>query len=189
MNPYNEITKARKKPLTAAQESLKKGYLELCRKKTMGMIGVTELCKRSHVARTTFYMNYPNVDTLLEEIEDALIADLLNVNERGGKPERIADLELSYLKKVMSFSDENRDAIYTLLIVRPDIRLIEKWKMAVKYHFWEMVYNEVGQKHCGLVLELISGMSVDFYKWVLEHPDDFDGKIINRAIQSVIASL
>lgn len=189
MNPYFEITKLQKKNATAAQEALQKGYLELCRIKNTGSISVTELCEKSHVARTTFYANYTNTDALLEEIEDSLIVDLLKVNNRFGSFKKISEAESVYMRNMMTFSEKNKETLYTLLISRPDMRLINKWKDAVKYHFWELVYNEVGQKHCEIALEAVATLAVTFYTWYVKHPEEVDMMVISKSINSVIKSL
>lgn len=168
MNPYSDILNCRKSAPTPAQEALRKSFLELCKGKHFSAVGVTELCSRAHVARTTFYSSYPNTDALLNEIEDDLIVDLLKVNDR-----REIDSENSkFAKNVLKFVRAHRETLHTLLLDQPDARLIEKWKKAVKFHFWEVLGgNEAANE---FALEIIASISLGGYTYLLKNPTEFD---------------
>ena len=80
MNPYSSITNVRKSQCTPAKDAIRNAFLQMYKGKALCDISVKKLCEAAHVARTTFYANYINTDSLLEEIEDDLIVDLLEVN-------------------------------------------------------------------------------------------------------------
>lgn len=177
-NPYREISNLTKKPLTAAQESLQKAFLSLAETKPYEEISVTELSKKAHVARTTFYSLYPNTDALLEEIENAIVYDLLQI----GPPEKD---QTDYLRKCAAFVDENRHTLIILLRRHPSRRLIDKWKMVVKYHFYEDMEKKSSEKS-ELALELMAVMSLGACVWRLQYPDRYD---VEGILQMVSASM
>ena len=168
MNPYVHILSCKKAELTPAQEALRNAFLSLCKGKHFSAIGVTELCSKAHVARTTFYSSYPNTDALLGEIEDDLIVDLLKVNDR-----KIMDSETSrFARNVLNFVRTHRETLHTLLIDQPDPRLIEKMKTSVKYHFWEVLGGEGAANE--FALEIVASISLGGYTYLLKNPTDFD---------------
>lgn len=177
-NPYSEIAKLEKKSLTAAEESLQKAFLALAEFKPYEEISVTELSKKASVARTTFYSLYPNTDVLLEQIENGIICDLLFI----GSPSKD---QTDYLRRCAAFVDGHRDTLITLLRRHPSRRLIDKWKMVVKYHFYEEMYKENSQKG-ELALELMAVMSLGACVWRLEYPDRYD---VEGILQMVSASM
>ena len=73
--------------------------------------------------------------------------------------------------------------LQVLLIDQPDLRLIEKWKLAVKYHFWEVLYSDKRNfNNSGLILEIIASMAVGAYAYVLMHPSEITQKEITKHI-------
>ena len=168
MNPYTDILRLKKQQLTPAQEAITHAFLELYKVKTFSAINVTELCNKAHVARTTFYASYSNTDALLAEIEDALIVDLLKVNKNFHHMKDLEKESECYSKNAIRFMRANYEPLYALLIVQPDVRLIDKWKQAVKYHFWDSVSDRVKQMNVDLVLEMIASMAVGGYTYMLK---------------------
>ena len=168
MNPYSSILHLKKAKLTPAQESLTAAFLQLCRTKAFSAISVTELCVKAHVARTTFYASYSNTDTLLAEIEDSLIVDLLKVNRRFHRIGNVEQESTDYLNNVMTFVREHEATLTVLLVEQPDIRLIDKWKQAAKFHFWEFVSAQPGHRDIELGLEIIASMAVGAYTHLLK---------------------
>lgn len=167
MNPYQDISKLKKKDLTEAEKALHQAFLLLAIKQSYGHISVTELCQKAHVARSTFYALYSNTDDLLVEIEDGLIVELLAIN-----PPDVSDRD--YIRNGMRFLESNHEQLHVLLVDQPDIRLINKWKKAVKFHFYDLINTKVDKHHGDLVLELISSMAVSAYTWYLDHPAEVD---------------
>lgn len=162
MNPYSDVLNYKKAKVTPAQKALNDAFLDLMEEKAFNLIGVSELCKKAYVARSTFYSFYANTDALLNEIENSLIFDLLKVNQ---------DLngEQDYVNKVVLFVSEREKALKILLIRQGDQRLMKKWKDAVKYHFWDKATLEYNQMDRELALELIASMCLSSYIWYLEN--------------------
>jgi len=183
MNPYSDISKIKKSKSTSSKESLKDAFLELYKKKAYNQISVKMLCEKAHVARTTFYSNYANMDDLLEEIEDDIIYNLLKVNS---KCESIGNLQVSestFAKNLMKFIDKNRTTLKILMVEQTDARLLIKWRMAVKYHFYPIVCQHNGGKEDEMVLEMIASMAISAYTYLITHGE----KSLNDKITQTIS--
>ncbi len=59
-----------KPTITDAQHSLWDAIAVLWNKKSIYQIGIKELCQTAHVARSTFYVYYQNIDELALEMEN-----------------------------------------------------------------------------------------------------------------------
>ena len=185
-NPYTHILELKQSNPTPAQQALRERFLNLCKTKPFASIGVTELCSKAQVARTTFYASYPNTDALLCEIEDDLIVELLRVNDHS-RNKREADAETSlFTQNVLSFMQAHREQLCTLLITQPDARLIEKWKTAVKYHFWEVLG---GHESSEFALEIIASVAIGGYTYLLKKPQEFDVNEMLRMMSAAIKTI
>ena len=79
MNPYQYITNTKEKIYTDAQQSLMKSIIEMNQHDEIYIISVKDLCNHAHVARSTYYAYYNNVNDLQEDIENNLIYNLLKL--------------------------------------------------------------------------------------------------------------
>lgn len=61
---------------TEAEKKIHKAFLELYRQKNINKISVKELCLKAEVSRVTFYTYFEDIHTLLNEIENKIIADV-----------------------------------------------------------------------------------------------------------------
>lgn len=188
MNPYSEISSVQKVRVTPAQEAIQAAFLQMYKEKDLLDISVKALCEKAHVARTTFYANYMNTEELLEEIEDGLIYELLQVNDRCEVMKDIEHDNCHYMKNMLDFVINNHTALTILLLEQPDMKLINKWKMAVKYHYWDYVSAEA-EKEGGYALEMIASMAVAAYTYLLEHPGEVDIKKVYQLFLPVLQSL
>ncbi len=188
-NPYRYLLDYKPHEFTSAQKSLQNALLRVLKRKALVDITVKELCIAAHVARGTFYTYYQNVDELLVEIEDHLTWQLINLNgelmERGLHKKE----ELRFYALTLDFVRENYTAIYTLLVTQPDLRFIEKWKKAIKYHFWERLFTQRTAKNSSLILEIVASSAISAYTFYLKNPNDVDTENIYDIIASILRML
>ena len=59
------------------KNSIKEAFIELRRRKPIEKITVTELARHAGINKATFYLHYSDIYALSEEIEDALIDELI----------------------------------------------------------------------------------------------------------------
>ena len=127
--------------------------------------------------------------------EDDLIAQLLVVNDplhdakqqKHDIPEQPAKESSLFVHNVMCFVEAQAEPLRTLLVIRSDSRLIDKWKRAVKYHFWEIIGNntQLGD----FTLEIIAVIAIGGYTYLLEHPQSFDVKEMTHMLDEAMKQL
>ena len=64
------------------RDAIRTEFMRAYARERMDRITVKGLCAAVPVARTTFYAHYRNVDDVLLEVEDGLLAGLVEVTER-----------------------------------------------------------------------------------------------------------
>ena len=89
---------------------------------------------------------------------------------------------------MLEFIKSNRSELTVLLIERPDARLLIKWKMAVKYHFWE-VLPAAERDNSDFVLEIIASMAVGAYTYLLQYPEEYDSARVYNLLQAALKEL
>lgn len=182
VNPYKYITNIKEKSYTDAQKALQKGLIELNQNYEIHDISIKELCKSAHVARSTFYAYYNNVIELQEDIENDLVYNLLKLNDDFRNSAIKSEEDLEFFKNTYNYILENKQIFYTFLITNPNVRFIEKWKEAIKYHFWECLFCNGNSRNDKFVLELISTQAVTGFAFWLKNPYDVNMKDVNEII-------
>lgn len=188
-NPYQYIFQIKSCTGTPVQRSLQNALIGLLQDRNHSEITVKELCQHAFVARSSFYAYYQNTDGILEEIEDSLIYTLLHQNseimDRGVNTKE----KLRFYAQTMDFVEENKVVFYTLLIDSPNHRFMEKWKSAIKYHFWERLFRNEEAKNSGLILEMVSSVVISAYTYWLKHPYEVDLEGIYLIIADILKML
>ena len=156
-------------------------------------ITVKGLCAAVPVARTTFYAHYGNVDNVLHEVEEGLLAGLDEVTERvsGGD---LPSMDFSrFLGETFAFIRTNWSDFRALLIVQPDARFVARWKDAVKANFARRYPEARMRQNWDLLAEMAASATIGAYAWWMEHPDaegmEDAKRLVERALAAVVASL
>lgn len=189
MNPYQYITNIKQKSCTDAQLALQKSIIELNQNYEICDISVKELCKKAHVARSTFYSYYDNIMDLQEDIENNLIYNLLKLNNDFINTPIINENDLDFFKNTLDYANENKQVFYTFMIYNPNIRFIKKWKEAIKYHFWQRLFRNEKSINDKLILELISSQAVSAFTFWLENPSEVNISGVNKLIIQTLNAL
>lgn len=145
------------------------------------------------VARTTFYAYYRNVDDVLVEVEDGLLAGLAEVTERVSSGNLPAMNFETFLEETLAYIRANWGYFHVLLVGQPDTRFVARWKDAVKANFARRC-PEV--RMCGnwdLIAEMAASAVVGAYTWWMEHPEvtgtEEARHQVERALDAMVASL
>ena len=147
------------------KDAIKGQFMELYKQKAFERITVKELCAQTPVARTTFYAHFQNTDEVKGEIEDGLMAGLVNMPKM--------DLD-EFLQAVQQYIKANWDGFYTFLICQPNHRFIEKWKDGIKLNFSRR-YPEMEQRDdAELIGETIASAMIGLYTYWMKHPEKVD---------------
>lgn len=174
-------------------EAIRAEFMRAYARERLDRITVKALCATVPVARTTFYAHYRNVDDVLVEVEDGLLAGLAEVTERvsGGD---LPTMDFStFIDETLAFVDRNRTDFRALLVVQPDIRFIARWKEAMKANMARRYPAAAAQSHWDLITEMGASAIVGAYIWWMERPDATDvagaKKLIERAVEGVVAAV
>lgn len=58
-------------------KSIRKAFYQLVLEKSYGEISITELTELAEINRKTFYLHYSSLDDLIKEVEEEIVADIL----------------------------------------------------------------------------------------------------------------
>ena len=119
-------------------EHIKKTFLSLYAKTGIDAITVSEFCKASGIAKSTFYLYYDDKYAVLESIENRVLADLkeisgelVDVYEEGikkGKP------DLALIESV-SYITQNIELFKILLGPHSNSQFSYRWKKNIEHSF------------------------------------------------------
>lgn len=184
-NPYRYILDVRPRNCTLAQISLQGALINTMASGNKN-ISIKKLCSDAFVARSTFYAYYDDIDGILLDIEDHLIDTLAHQNEEMMDRAVSATEDLHFYSKTLEFVTAHRDAFYTLLVAVPDVRFIEKWKDAVKYHFWERLFRNRCPENSELILELVASSAIAAFTYWMKNPETIQVEGIYSIISGVL---
>lgn len=175
------------------REAIREEFMRIYARERLDRMTVKGLCAAVPVARTTFYSHYRNVDDVLREVEDDLLAGLRDVTRRvsgGDVPHMDFD---AFLDEVFGFIRGRWSDFRVLVVEQPDARFIAGWKEAMKANL-ACRYPQV-RMHQGwdLIAEMYASAIIGAYTWWMVHPQATgieDVKVqMERAINAVVASL
>lgn len=168
-------------------------FLELLETKDFEFITVKEICKRSEVNRSTFYLHYETVGDLLSESTEYMSAQLLQYFPNQSKDfiDSIKNAELKdlylisprYLKPYLTFILENKKLFKTALAKSDTLRLTEIYKKMFTHILDPIMdrFNVPKNKRKYMLAYFISGIMAVIDEWLRKDcsdPIDFIAGII-----------
>jgi len=109
---------------------LQEGLLRLLAHEKLENISVTALCKESGINRATFYNHYTSPSQLLEEMEEALVKKLVQLNPPAKTVEEI----LGHVEASCALLQENAALFHILVAYHIDQDLEELVKGIAEYY-------------------------------------------------------
>lgn len=182
-NPYHLKIEIEKQ--TDAQKALWKGLISLWRQKSIYQIGIKELCQTSHVARSTFYVYYQNIDELADEMENFYISELIELNKEVAL-QNFSVHEYEFYQNTRNYIEKNKQVFYIWLIAYPNSRFIGKWKRAMKSHLWERSTKKNINKNQELIFEMIAAEVIAGYTYWLQNPYEIDLEKMNQIVNKTL---
>ena len=116
--------------IVLTRKLLQEGLLRLLSTQKLDQISVTALCKESGINRATFYNHYSSPIQLLQEMEEALINELLRLHPPTNDIETIVD----QVERSCAFLKENATTFEILVRYHAD-RGLEKMFFNVTQHY------------------------------------------------------
>lgn len=185
-NLYASINEIKTNKITDAQNSLFRGLIKLWKKKSKYKINVKELSEISHIARSTFYVYYQNIDELIEDLENYHILKLIELNKTLMNSEVNVEEYLLYYQETIEYVEINKELFYAFLIANVNNNFIKKWKDAIKYHLLERESSLRDNKNCHLVLEMVASQVIAAYSFWLENPNEVDIDSLDKIVIQTI---
>lgn len=169
-----EIKKSKKK-------NIQDGFLILYDKKHNQNITVQELCLECHIARTTFYSYYDNIDDVLKDIEDKYISEIIKVTKNIVDATCDKEINFIFVDDMVKYVEENKKIIDLFLNKRYNYRFVKKWKDAIKKHL-SMRFKNKKIKNIELIQEMISAELISAVSYWLLNFDKIDKKALRDIV-------
>ena len=175
------------------REAIRRAFMRLYARRPLDRITVKELCAAAPVARTTFYSHYGNVDDVLREVEDDLLAGLEDVARQHAAGDLRGMDFAPFLSDTLSFIKSRWTDFRALLVTRPDQRFVARWQDAVKGNFALRYPRLRALRSWDVVAQMAASAVTGAYAWWMEHPDasgeaEF-ARMVERALDAVVASI
>ncbi len=171
------------------REAIRAEFMRLYAHERLDRITVKGLCAAVPVARTTFYAHYRNVDDVLAEVEDGLLAGLADVTERISGGDLPSMDFTAFLDETLGFIRANWSDFHALLVDQPDTRFVTRWKEAVKANFARRYPEARMRQNWDLVAEMAASAAIGAYTWWMEHPNATGVEEAKRQIERVTAAI
>lgn len=186
-NPYAQALAIPVEPSSGAREAMERALIEIMRetRRPAQEVSVTALCKRAHVARSTFYANYHHVDEVLQSVERRLLRRII---DEGAPVLSVGvDAAVESFSNVMRLVNEQEPLFRLFVVDVPNERFMHNWRMALCGHLWDRLFCENGLRgvrgelrahsiaatvNRQLMVEMIAGLMMTFVTFRFEHPND-----------------
>ena len=188
MNPYKYVCELQNRNATQAQEAIEKALLSLLDEKELYKISVKELCNRANVARSTFYAYYDVIDDCLLTVEDRFLSEIIAMNADLMCHEKIETMDLSFFERTLEYIRSNQKMLYLFMVKRYNHRFVDKWKDAIKYHLYQRMPEQIGEKNKELTLEIVASVAIGAYQYWLKNPYDIDIPYVKKLIRRTISA-
>ena len=188
MNPYKYVCELQNRNATQAQEAIEKALLSLLDEKELYKISVKELCNRANVARSTFYAYYDVIDDCPLTVEDRFLSEIIAMNADLMCHEKIETMDLSFFEGTLEYIRNNQKMLYLFMIKRYNHRFVDKWKDAIKYHLYQRMPEQIGEKNKELTLEIVASVAIGAYQYWLKNPYDIDIPYVKKLIRRTISA-
>lgn len=150
---------------------IRDSFLSLYEEESFEMMTVSSLCRKAHIARTTFYEYYTSLADVKSEIEDELIGGILSL---AAECRRTGCDMATFFSRTLEYVSQQRSINYLFLVERPNSSFITKWKNAIKEHFSSYHPAKGNTANYSLVLEVIASAVLGAYTYWMEHPAEVD---------------
>lgn len=174
---------------SAVERSIGEALVEMLREEKLSDVTVKELARRAHVARSTFYAHYRNVDEVLEQVEGSIVEDLVALNAPIADASRRDAADMGFFRETLAYLDERRDVMRVLLVDRTDPRFVEAWKDGIKGHLRERLPLRDGTPEGDLCMDVAASAMVSACACMFESGDTVDDAFACEVVADVLGLL
>jgi len=161
-----------------SQKKIEKIFIELIQTKEINEITVSDICKKAHLNRSTFYSNYIDIYDLADKIKDNLFNEVLNLY-----PDETRDRKHSYdFLKLFKHIKDNQlfYRTYFKLNYDNDFNILEGM---IDYKEFEKYYGNMNNVHYHIIF-FKSGLNAIIKRWLYygckESPEEMRDVIISE---------
>lgn len=106
---------------------IREAFLSIIQERGSAKMTVTEIVKRADINRATFYAHFPDVQGIVDEMENEVIGKVFDLLRPNGHGNFLDDLPMLF-KNINTYIDENIDSFRILVKVNESLTFIEKMK-------------------------------------------------------------
>lgn len=162
-----------------SREKIEKVFVELIQNKEINEISVTDICKKCHLNRSTFYANYMDIYDLANKIREQLELEVDSIYKEERETNKNSNNFLKLLKKIKenqifyrTYFKLNMDKTFTIEKFQYDFNLAKEIyaDKYIDYHieFFMAGFNAIIKKwlnnSCQETPEEINQIIIDEYK-------------------------
>jgi AcrR family transcriptional regulator len=113
---------------------IKNSFITLLKEKAIAKITVKEICEGAQINRATFYAHYTDQYDLLQQIEDELIAEVIDkLNEHG--PDTGMSIPVELVAKLLEYVKDNAELCGLLLDSSGNLEFENKLAVIIEQQF------------------------------------------------------
>ncbi len=199
-NPYKSALDLPPVRTSGVRRAIEQALLGIEREsgRPAGDIPVTLLCRRAHVARSTFYANYRTTDDVQRAVELRLLHTI--IDDGSTLTGTGTDGAIEAFGRVAALVEDNSTLFRLLVVDVPAERFLPDWKQALCAHLWDRLF---GRRTPGatpshrlpsavnrrLMVEMAAGVMISFVTYRLEHPGEVSMEEIDALLPRLIAAL
>lgn len=160
----------------ASRDKIEKTFVELVQTKEINEISVTDICKITHLNRSTFYANYLDIYDLADKIREKLEAEVNDLY----REERERKYNSHYFLKLLKSIKENQ--IFYRTYFKLNMDQTTEFRFEYDYNLAKVFYEE---KYIEYHIEFfMAGFNAIIKKWLfngcIETPEEIESIITSE---------
>lgn len=106
--------KAEYKSAVRSRKLIKNALIDLLKEKPLDKITVTDIAGRAELNRGTFYAHYPDINSLIQSLEEEIVQTLCDLLYAVEEPNPL-DAPLPLFLQISEYLEENREIVLALM--------------------------------------------------------------------------
>lgn len=198
-NPYKSALDLPPVRTSGVRQAIEEALLGIEKEsgRSAGDIPVTLLCRRAHVARSTFYANYRTTNDVQRTVELRLLHTI--IDDGSTLTGTGTDGAVEAFGRVAALAEENSTLFRLLVVDVPDERFLHDWRQALCAHLWDRLFGRrtphapshrlPSPVNRRLMVEMAAGLMILFVTYRLEHPGEVSMEEVDALLPRLIAAL
>lgn len=176
---YNAFNMKQPKKQNVAKSALRTAFLRLFEKKDIAKISITDVANVSGYNRATFYRYYRDVYSILDEIENDVVASVqdfifsLLQNQDPNVIHNISHESLApFWNEFSSFIEKNNEMFNALFSKKTPESLVTKLRETIKKFFWFLIPpNLKALPEAEIMVSGLTSLQLDLFIQYLREPE------------------